>query len=190
MASAGPVSISGRKSSGRQKMVREVKDKLFLLNSAWKVMEKRRKEGRKETDLLLLQIHPSAFNTNFTLLTALSTALNLSSCHPPDITQAVTQPSTWRWARERGMCVSVCAFLLVLCMTRAWLQSSRASAPNGSSQQNLPAITGTVTPHPAVQCTTLCLGPGSNVFEDFPLIKPSQGNHDKVVHPCLRHTTD
>lgn len=188
MASAGPISISGRKSSGRQKMVREVKDKLFLLNSAWKVMEKRRKEGRKQiyysskfTQVLSTQ------TSHFSLPSAL---LWTSSCHPPDITRAVIQPSTWRWAQERGMCVSVCAFLLVLCMTRAWLQSSRASAPNGSSQQNLPAITGTVTPHPAVQCTTLCLGPGSNVFEDFPLIKPSQGNHDKVVCPCLRHTTD
>lgn len=41
---------------------------------------------RKETDPLLLQIHPSAFHTNFMFLTALSTALNLSSCHSPAIT--------------------------------------------------------------------------------------------------------
>lgn len=104
MASAGPVSISGRKSSGRQKMVREVKDKLFLLNSAWKVMEKR----RKETDLLLLQIHPSAFNTNFTLLTALSTALNLFM--PPPWHYPSSDPTIYvEMSTGKGdVCVCVC----------------------------------------------------------------------------------
>lgn len=66
---------------------------------------------RKETDILLLQTHTSAFNTNFILLTALKTALNLSSCHPPAIAQTLTQPCIGDQHREKGnvcLCVPFC----------------------------------------------------------------------------------
>lgn len=93
---------------------------------------------------------------------------------------------------RKGRCVSVCAFLLVVGTTRTWLQSSRASALHSSSQQNLPAITGTIMPHSAIQCTTSCFGPGSNVFEDqpFPLSNLLMVTMTKVACPCLRHATD
>lgn len=139
MASAVASLISGRRSSGGQKMVREVKDKLFLLNSARKVMEK----GRK-------QIHFSSNSPK-----CFQYKLHNSHCPqhcfesllmpPPDITQAVIQPSMWRSASGKGRCVSVCAFLLLLCMTRTWLQSSRASGLH-SSRTSQPSL--------ALQCHT------------------------------------
>lgn len=133
---------------------------------------------RKETDILLLQTHTSAFNTNFILLTALKTALNLSSCHPPAIAQTLTQPCIGDQHRERGMCVCVC-------LSAGGVQDQNLTpeqqnqCPTQLLQQNLPAITGTVKPHLAILCTTSGFEPGSNMFEDFPLTKPSNGNHDK-----------
>lgn len=125
--------------SGRQKTVRE--DKLFLLNSAWKVMKKGRKQiyySYKFTQVLSTQ------TSYFSLPSALlCISPRVTPCHYPSNDPAMYVEISIR----RGGCVSVCAFLLVVCMTRTWLQSSRASALHSSSQQNIPAITGTIMPH-------------------------------------------
>lgn len=145
-----PVPVPGRRSSGRQKTVKGVNDKLFLLNSAWKVMEKGRKQvyySSKFTQVL------SAQALYFSVPSALL-------CHPPAITWAVTQPCIWTSASGTGgvcLCVPFC-----LC----WVQPE----PDSRAAETVP-YTEPPSHHLAIQCSTPCFGPGSNVFEDFPLIK-------------------